>query len=144
MTRHLILAGCLAAAVAAAGWPRPVAAQSEPKKEETPEAPPGAADAIYTPPLRGAPGGRVGGASRGAVRIKAPLPTIELLVPTDHAGQTASATPALHYFVSLPVAWPMQLTISAPLQPAPVLEATIEPARAAGIHQLRQIGRAHV
>ena len=87
--------------------------------------------------MRGAPGGRVGGASRGAIKPPAPLPTIELLAPADHAGQTTSATPTLYYFVSRPVAWPMQLTISAPLQPAPVLEVTIPQARAPGIYPLR-------
>ncbi len=92
---------------------------------------------VYKPPLRGAPGGRVGGASRSAVRVAAPLPTIELLAPADHAGQTTSAAPTLYFFASQAVAWPMQLTISAPLQPAPVLEVTIPSAPAPGIYGLR-------
>jgi len=59
------------------------------------------------------------------------------LAPADHAGQTINATPTLYYFVSRPVAWPMQLTISAPLQPAPTLEVTIRSAPAPGIYPLR-------
>ena len=138
MTNRLILAAILALATAARAFaPNPAVAQSQPQKEATPDKPPGAADAVYSPPMRGAPGGRVGGASRSATKPPAPLPTIELLAPADHAGQTISATPTLYYFVSRPVAWPMQLTISAPLQPEPILEVTIHQARAPGIYPLR-------
>jgi len=111
-------------------------AQSTPPSEPAP-APDQDAVPDYKPPLRGAPGGRVGGASRGAVRLATPLPTIELLAPNDEAGQTTSATPTLYFFVSQAVAWPTQFTISAPLQPAPVLEVTIPSPRAAGIYALR-------
>lgn len=93
-------------------------------------------DADYVPPLRGAPAKRVGGASRGATRPAAPLPVIELLAPADHVGQTINASPTLYYFASRPVAWRMQLTISAPLQPKPILEATIPSAPAIGIYPL--------
>jgi len=92
---------------------------------------------IYKPPLRGAPGGRVGGASRSAVRLTAPLPRVELLAPADHTGLTASATPTLYFFVSRPVAVPAQFTISAPSQPAPVLEVAIPSPPAAGFYPLR-------
>jgi hypothetical protein len=142
MTKRLILAAILALVTAAGALaPNSAVGQSPPQQEETPapapDQPPGAADAVYRPPLRGAPGGRVGGASRGAMKPPAPLPTIELLAPADHAGQTTGAAPTLYYFVSRPVAWPMQLTISAPLQPAPILEVTIPQARAPGIYPLR-------
>ena len=152
MTKPLILGGILALATAAGAFiPNLAIAQSgspnevlqrevvptPPQKEATPAQSPEVTDVMYRPPLRGAPGGRVGGASRGAIRALAPLPTIDLLAPADHAGQTVSATPTLYYFVSRPVAWPMQLTISAPLQPAPILEVTIPSARAPGIYPLR-------
>ena len=91
---------------------------------------------VYKPPPRGAPGGRVGGASRGTVKLAASNPTIELLAPRDHTGLSLSPTPTLYYFVSGPVAWPTRLTIRAPGQPAPVLEANIPPPRAAGVHGL--------
>ncbi|MGC2412828.1 MAG: DUF928 domain-containing protein, partial [Stellaceae bacterium] len=71
------------------------------------------------------------------VHISTPLPEIELLAPADHAGVTATATPTLLYFVSRPVTWPAQFTISAPMQPTPVLETTIPSPRAAGIYTLR-------
>jgi uncharacterized protein DUF928 len=90
----------------------------------------------YRPPLRGAPGGRVGGASRGTFKVTAPLPTIELLAPGDHAGLTANPTPSLYFFASGPVIWPTRFTISAPGRPDPVLDATIPPPDAAGIYRL--------
>lgn len=90
----------------------------------------------YKPPPRGAPGGRVGGATRGTVKASATLPTIELLAPSGHTGLTASPTPNLYFFVSGPVIWPIRFTISAPLQPAPVIEVTIPPPSAAGVYGL--------
>ena len=93
--------------------------------------------ASYKPPLRGAPGGRVGGASRGAGKLAATLPSIELIAPLDHTGETVSATPTLYFYVSQPVALPTQFTISAPLRPAPVLEATFASPPARGLYPLR-------
>src|SRR5579863_4497163 len=92
---------------------------------------------VYKPPLRGAPGGRVGGASRGAVRSAMPLPTIELIAPADHTGETASATPALYFYVSGPVSLPVELAISAPLRAAPVLETRFASPPARGLYALR-------
>jgi len=93
--------------------------------------------ASYKPPLRGAPGGRVGGASRGAGKLAATLPSIELIAPLDHTGETVSATPTLYFYVSQPVALPTQFTISAPLRPAPLLEATFASPPARGLYPLR-------
>jgi hypothetical protein len=108
---------------------RAIAQTSEP-----PAATPPAGGALYKPPLRGAPGGRVGGASRG---IGSAAPTIELIAPRDHTGQTASATPVLYFFASQPVTAPTQLTISAPLQPAPILETKLASPPARGLHAVR-------
>jgi hypothetical protein len=138
VTHRLVIA--LALAVAAAGA---ALAQSPPPGQSPSEQSPAdalaeaAAPPVYKPPMRGAPGGRVGGASRSAVRLSTPLPIIELLAPSDHAGLTATPTPTLLFFVSRPVAWPTQFTISAPMQPAPVLETTIPSPGAAGIYALR-------
>ena len=90
----------------------------------------------YRPPLRGAPGRRVGGASRGTFKVAAPLPTIELLAPSDHAGLSANPAPSLYFFASGPVAWPTRFTISAPGRPAPVLEVAIPAPVAAGIYRV--------
>ena len=123
--------------VAAAPAASPALAQNAPTESATPAGAQQAPPPVYKPPLRGAPGGRVGGASRSAVRVKTPLPVIELLAPADHAGITASPTPTLYFFVSRPVAWPTEFTISAPMQPAPVLEVKIPSPSAAGLYPLR-------
>jgi len=96
-----------------------------------------ASEPKYKPPSRGAPGGRVGGASRGTIRATVPLPTIELLAPEGHAGLTTSPTPTLYFFVSQPITWPIQFTISAPARPNPLVEVSIPTPRQAGVHALR-------
>ena len=92
---------------------------------------------VYKPPPRGAPGGRVGGATRGTVKATMPLPTIELLAPDRNAGQTTSPTPTLYFYVSQPITWPTQFTISAPLRPEPVIEVNIPAPQRAGIYAIR-------
>lgn len=91
---------------------------------------------VYKPPLRGAPGGRVGGASRSPMRWPTPLPVVELLAPADHAGVTTSVSPTLYFYVSRLVSWPTQFTISAPMQPKPVVEVTIPSPPTAGIYAI--------
>ena len=106
---------------------------------DKPAAAPDAGGGVYKPPLRGAPGGRVGGASRGAIKMIGALRCrrSELVAPLDHTGETASAAPTLYFFVSQPVALPTQLTISAPLRAAPILEATFPSPPARGLYALR-------
>ena len=114
-------------------------AQSEapaPKPPDKPQPEP-AQTVVYKPPLRGAPGGRVGGASRSAIRTATPLPMVEPLAPADHAGVTAHPSPTLYYYASGAVSWPTQFTISAPLQPAPVIEVTIPSPPGRGLYPLR-------
>jgi hypothetical protein len=96
-----------------------------------------ASEPKYKPPPRGAPGGRVGGASRGTVKATVPLPTIELLAPEGHAGLTTSPTPTLYFFVSQPISWPTQFTISAPAHTKPLVEVNIAAPRQAGVYALR-------
>ena len=96
-----------------------------------------ASEPKYKPPPRGAPGGRVGGASRGTVKATVPLPTVELLAPEGHAGLTTNPTPTLYFFVSQPVTWPTQFTISAPARPNPLVEVNIPEPRQAGVYALR-------
>jgi hypothetical protein len=116
----------------------PAAHAADPPSDQPAPAPaPDSGGGVYKPPLRGAPGGRVGGASRGAGQLAGTLPSIELIAPLDHTGETASATPTLYFYVSQPVALPTQLTISAPLRPTPVLEATFASPPRRGIYPLR-------
>lgn len=129
--RFTLIAAVLALAV---GRMHTAVAQTSPDQavspQQTEELP------TYRPPPRGAPGGRVGGASRGTFIPPAPLPTIELLAPRDHAGLTADPAPPLYFFVSGRVAWPTRFTIRAPDRPVPVVDAAIPPPAAAGIYRL--------
>jgi Domain of Unknown Function (DUF928) len=137
MRGRLVIAVVLALAVQWGGVAMALDQDAAPVQAPV-EQPPGAASSpVYKPPLRGAPGGRVGGASRSAVKVSVPLPTIELLAPADHAGLTATAAPTLLFYVSRPAAWETRFTISAPMQPAPVLDVAIPSPRAAGIYALR-------
>ena len=51
---------------------------------------------VYKPPQRGAPGGRVGGSSRG---IGDRLLTLSVLAP-DHTGLTVREQPSLYWYLS--------------------------------------------
>jgi hypothetical protein len=93
--------------------------------------------AVYKPPVRGVPGGRVGGATRGTVRPAIPLPTVDIIAPDGHSGLTTSAAPTLYFYVSRRVTYPTRLTISTPGQPAPIIETNISSPSAAGIYSVR-------
>jgi uncharacterized protein DUF928 len=130
------VAGAIIAAAIAELWlsPLPVRAQNEAPaavQDETPSEP------VYKPPPRGAPGGRVGGASRSAVRVAAPLPTVDVLAPDGHTGLTTSANPTLYFCVSQPIAWPTQFTITTPGQARPLLEVDIPAPRQPGVYPVR-------
>jgi hypothetical protein len=113
-------------AVAAAGALAPVPAQIAQGQETA-----------YKPPLRGAPGQRVGGASRGLDSASASGLTIDLLAPDGHAGQTISQAPTLYYFVSGRIDQRTQLTISAPRRTMPLLETDIPAPRGPGLYAVR-------
>jgi len=136
MNKNLIFIALLSVAVSAASLvPTPSPGQAPPPSPAQGEA--ALAIPEYKPPARGAPGGRVGGASRGTVKATMPLPTIELLAPDGNAGQTTSPTPILYFYVSQPITWPTQFTISAPLRPDPVIEVNIPAPQQAGVYAVR-------
>jgi hypothetical protein len=120
----------LAAVFIAALWLAAPAALAQ--QDETPASTP-----AYKPPPRGAPGGRVGGASRGTIKVTAPLPTIDLLAPDEHTGLTTSASPTLYFFVSQPVSWQTQFTVSTASQPRPLLEVNIPAPGRPGLYSIR-------
>ena len=93
--------------------------------------------ASYVPPSRGAPGGRLVGAASRGTSFPNPLPVIYPIAPDGHAGQTTSSTPTLYFFVSEPITWLTQFTISAATQPNPIVEVDIPMPRAAGIYSVR-------
>jgi hypothetical protein len=76
---------------------------------------------VYKPPLRGAPQGRVGGATRGAADD---LPKLEVLAP-DHVGHSAAEQPTLYWFVSKPVRAKLQVTLASESSIKPELEVDV-------------------
>lgn len=88
---------------------------------------------VYNPPLRGAPGGRVGGGTRGAGRD---IFVLSVLAP-DHTGLTTQPQPSLFWFISAPTSLPVEVTIADPNATAPVLETRIAPPVERGVHRLR-------
>jgi hypothetical protein len=88
---------------------------------------------VYKPPLRGAPGGRVGGGTRGTGREAFIL---SVLAPA-HTGLTTSEQPVLYWFISSPSSHPVELTLVDPQKSDPLVELRIEPPVAAGVHRVR-------
>jgi|FrelakmetLWP11LW_1041352.scaffolds.fasta_scaffold00390_8 hypothetical protein len=102
---------------------------AEQKKVSTADATP-----VYKPPLRGSPGGRVGGGTRGA-SLEAPV-SLSVLVP-DHVGLTLQRQPNLYWFISRTSAQPIEFTITEKDAVKPVLEARLKPLEKAGIQCIR-------
>ena len=90
----------------------------------------------YKPPMRGAPTTRVGGGTRSAGTVLA----LNVLAPVE-TGFTLQEKPTIYWYVSQPVKDPVELTLNnmASLKDAatPVLEITLQPPIAKGIHALR-------
>lgn len=89
---------------------------------------------VYTPPKRGAPGGRIGGGSRGIQRDGFSL---AVLAP-DHTGLTSMAQPTLYWFVSSDLAsTSVELTVMDPQGIQPLLEIRLPPPLKTGVHSFR-------
>ena len=86
---------------------------------------------VYKPPVRGAPGGRVGGGTRGGDQIF----ILSVLAP-NHSALTENEQPDLYWYVSKPISTPITFTISDG-GPNPVVEQTLAPPFGAGIHRVR-------
>ena len=95
-----------------------------------------AADAnvpIYNPPSRGAPGGRIGGGTRGGGQN---VFVLSVLAP-DHSGFTTSEQPSLYWFISKPTSLPVELTVMDPQGVNPILETQLPPPTNAGIQRVQ-------
>jgi hypothetical protein len=75
----------------------------------------------YTPPLRGTPGGRVAGGTRGE---SDGFPTVLALVP-DHTGLTTQEQPSLYWFLSQPANCSIEFSIIEDKTERPLVEARI-------------------
>jgi Domain of Unknown Function (DUF928) len=102
--------------------------KDEGKKTEPPAAVP-----VYTPPKRGAPGGRVGGGTRG---IQREVFLLSVLAP-DHSGFTTSQQPSLYWFISTSTSFPVELTVMDPQGVKPILETRLPSPITAGVHRIR-------
>ena len=88
---------------------------------------------LYTPPLRGAPEGRLRGGSRGTGRD----PLVLTVLAPDHRGLTVHEQPSLYWFVSSGTSLPVELTLTDPRAAQPVLETSIPGPVEPGMHRIR-------
>jgi hypothetical protein len=96
-----------------------------------------AADApgpVYTPPKRGAPGGRVGGGTRGGLQRDVFI--LSVLAP-DHSGLTTSEQPALYWFISTTTSLPVEVTVMDAQGVQPILETRLPAPVKAGVQRVR-------
>jgi hypothetical protein len=108
-----------------------VISRSEPQEKKN--APPAPGIPVYNPPLRGAPGGRVGGGTRGTGREGFVL---SVLAP-DHTGLTVNEQPSLYWFISNPSSVPVEVTVTDPAGTQPLLELQLPPPIQRGVHRIR-------
>jgi hypothetical protein len=92
---------------------------------------------VYKPPLRGAPGGRVGGGTRGPRGTPARDIFVLAVLAPDHTGLTVTEQPSLFWFISAPTSLPVELTISDPRSTEPLLETRLPAAVEPGVHRAR-------
>ena len=88
---------------------------------------------VYRPPLRGAPGGRVGGGSRG---VGDELTTLSILAP-NHVGLTFQEQPTLYWYISKTTRHLIELTIIEDQAIYPLFEKGIDPPSQPGIQHIR-------
>ena len=86
----------------------------------------------YVPPVRSAPGGRVGGSTRG---IGTP-PTLSALAP-DHTGLTIQEQPSLFWYLSKLTSYPIELTIIDDRAIQPLLERRLSGSLQPGVQRVR-------
>ena len=88
---------------------------------------------LYRPPQRGAPGGRVGGGTRGP---SMDLPLMWALVP-DHVGLSAEVQPRLVWYLSKATAYPLEFTVIDETGVTPIIEKPLSSPTEPGIHIIR-------
>lgn len=89
------------------------------------------APVVYKPPLRGAPGGRVGGGTRGTGNVF----VLSALAP-DHMGLTVSEQPSLYWFISATTSLPIEVTITHPQGVKPLFERRLAGPVEKGVHRI--------
>jgi hypothetical protein len=87
---------------------------------------------VYKPPVRGAPGGRVGGGTRGTARA---VFVLSVLAP-DHTGLTISEQPSLFWFISSTASSPVEVTVVDPQATKALVEIRLPGPVEAGLHSI--------
>lgn len=87
-------------------------------------------EALYQPPQRGAPGGRVGGGTRGPMTD---LPLLLALAP-DHIGLTSEVQPRLVWYLSKPTTYPLEFTLIDESGVTPIIEKRLSSPTESGMH----------
>lgn len=107
---------------------------AEPKAVEPKEKrPPTAALPVYRPPWRGAPGGRIGGGTRG---LAAQWIQMAALAP-DHIALTVQEQPSLFWYINQATEVPAVFTFIDKESTRPIVEVRLPEAIEAGIHRVR-------
>jgi hypothetical protein len=101
-------------------------------KDQTVKEPPARLFA-YKPPLRGTPGNRVGGGTRGTDRD---MPVIAAIVP-DHTGLTTKGQPTLYWHLSNPTNYNIEFTLNDEQNIDPIIEVNIKNNGTQGFHAIR-------
>jgi hypothetical protein len=86
----------------------------------------------YIPPVRSAPGGRVGGSTRGP----GTPPTLSALAP-DHTGLTIQEQPSLYWYLSKPTSYPIEFTIIDDRGIQPLIERRLSGSLQPGMQRVR-------
>jgi len=86
---------------------------------------------VYRPPSRGAPQTRLGGGTRGDTRGL----NVAVIAP-DHTGLSSTNQPDLYWFVSRPVAAPVEFVLMEVDGIEPLLEKQLPAPETAGIHRI--------
>ncbi|MGP0591126.1 DUF928 domain-containing protein [Nitrospira sp. T9] len=92
-------------------------------------------EALYQPPQRGAPGGRVGGGTRGPMTD---LPLLWALAP-DHIGLSSEVQPRLVWYLSKPTTYPLEFTLIDELGVTPIIEKRLSSPTESGIHIIQLV-----
>jgi len=118
MKRLALIACCSAVIVVLAAWSPSLAADAKVP--------------VYKLPTRGAPGGRVGGGTRGDKNVF----VLSTLAP-DHSGFTISEQPSLYWFISNTTSLPVELTLIDSKGIKPILETRLPAPVKEGIQKVR-------
>jgi hypothetical protein len=110
----------------------PLGATGQQPQQSTATTPKEGEAIVYTPPLRGAPLRRIGGASRG----NESLPAVFVLAP-EQVGLTTSEAPVLYWYLSGPTKVRVELTLIDEKETAPLVEVPVKPLAGPGIQSLR-------